>query len=74
MRADVQQYAPFADFFECTILHDAYSKSAAARLEQLEIKKHESCDPALGYNILKGHPVCDKRYWAMLATKTKAGK
>lgn len=69
MRADVRRFTPFADMFEVTILYSAYSTAIAAGLEQMEISRHGSCNPERGYDILKGHPVCDKRYWGMQAAK-----
>lgn len=64
MRHDVETHVPFADMFECSILHTTSSLVVAAALEKLEISKHKSTDPDYGYNILIGHPVADKRYWA----------
>lgn len=54
------------------ILHEPSSESEAKRMEKVEILCRRTREPAFGYNILKGTPACDTRFYHMMKSKKKA--
>lgn len=73
MSADVAAYKPFSEHFQLDILHASIaSKHMANVVEEGCIKEFDACNPAKGYNTLRGMPFSDKRFW--WAQKHRASK
>lgn len=48
---------------EVLVLHQVQTETEAKRLEKMEILCRRTTESAFGYNILKGTPACDAKYY-----------
>ncbi len=62
MTSDASLYQPFEDNFVMTCLETVYTQARSKQAEYYWIR-HYNTQAAAGYNIYKGAPTTDKRYW-----------